>query len=134
MKMTEPAPSDLTPERAALHEKARAEVALVALLAGLLIPVFLYLVFADTRSAPRSVAMGVVGMAFLIPALLLKGRLSDQRPAGIALTAAFSLVAGYVTTWDPLMTAIGTVVGGVSAWVYYRLRANTNWRPRLKGE
>lgn len=134
MMMTQGTPSDLTPDRAALYDRARAEVALVALLAGLLLPVFLYLVFADTRSAPRSVAMGVVGMAFMLPALALKGRLAQNRTAGIGLTALLCLMAGYVTTSDPLITAIGTVAGGVAAYVYYRLRAKTNWRPRLRGE
>ena len=126
--------TETSADREALYTKARAEIALLALLGGLLVPTFLSLFLAETGLGARKVALGVVGASFLGPALLLKGPLAARSVLGIPLTAACTGAAALVTTGNALLAGLCAAVGALAALAFYRIRSNMNYRPRLRGE
>jgi hypothetical protein len=125
----------LDPVQAATLEKARAEVALVALITGLAVAVLLILLFTETRLEPKAVAAGVVCGAFGLPAVLLKGPLATRRAAGLVAVPALVGACGWVATDGNLPVIAAAVVAGLAGAVaFYHIRTNTAYRPRLLGE
>jgi hypothetical protein len=112
-------------------QKARREVALVALIVALAAAVALILFNAQIRIDPRALAAGVVGWAFLLPALAIRGPLSDRRAAGALFAAATVGVAAWVATGSALPTAACLPIAAGGAIAHYRIAHSTTYRPRM---
>jgi len=115
-------------------EKARGEIALLALMGMLLIPVGLTLFLADSRIDPRALAALIVGIGFFLPVLMLKGALRDRPEIAVPVAAASASLAAFVATFQIWITVAALVCGGVGGLLFHRIRTNQNYRPRLRGE
>ncbi len=115
-------------------QKARAEIALLSLLGLLLIPVALSLFLAEIRIDPRALAAMIVGIGFILPALALRGFLAGRPLAGLVFTALAAAAPAFVATGQIWIAAVALVCGAAGARLYYHIRDNTTYRPRLRGE
>lgn len=121
-------------ERAARLEKARGEIAILALMGMLLVPVVLALFLADTRMDARAMALMIVGTGFILPAAVVK-LVGPRMPRGSILAAAvLPAVAAHVATFQIWITAIAFVCGATGSILYHRIRENRAYQPRLRGK
>lgn len=125
--MTDPAREDLI-------IKARTQNALLAALGLLALSLVLILITADPMIGARKFVLAFGGMTFLVPLLALKGFLSERPPAGMALATAANAAGGYLGTMNPLVALVCAASGAAAAYAFYKIKNNTNYRPRLLGE
>lgn len=116
------------------HAKARAEVALICALVLLIAAGFMVLLLGDTRIAPRRFAFGAFATMVFLPGLLLKGALAEKRSLGIAVCILACAIGGYVGTFSLPVALATTLLGAAAGYLFYRIRQNTAYRPRLLGE
>lgn len=108
----------------------RRQNALLAALALLFIPALVGLyVNGDYRIG------GMIGLATaVIPALLLRDRLKDNRTLALAVTPALAAFGAYVNAFEIWVAVLGAICGFAAAWVFFMIKDNENYRPSLLGE
>ena len=108
----------------------RSQSALLAALALLFIPALVGLyVNGDYRIG------GMIGLATaVIPALLLRDRLTDNRKLALVVTPALAALGAYVNAFETWVAALGAVCGFAAAWIFFKIKDNENYRPSLLGE
>jgi len=108
----------------------RGQNALLAALALLFIPALVGLyVNGDYRIG------GMIGLATaVIPALLLRDRLSGNRKLALAVTPAIAAIGAYVNAFEIWVAGLGAICGFAAAWVFFMIKDNENYRPSLLGE
>ncbi|QYK40923.1 MAG: hypothetical protein KF887_16225 [Paracoccaceae bacterium] len=126
---------EIDPARERLIEKARAEMALLALIGALAVATFLIMFFTETRMDPKAAALGVVCGVFGLPIVALKGPLATRQWPGAAVTLGLVAAVAWIATAGNLwVAALAAATGLAGALAFYRIRNNTAYRPRLRGE
>ncbi|MAZ16057.1 MULTISPECIES: hypothetical protein [Bacteria] len=108
----------------------RSQNALLAALALLFVPALVGLyVNGDYRIG------AMIGLATaVIPALLLRDRLSGNRKLALAVTPALAALGAYVNAFEIWVAVLGAICGFAAAWVFFMIKDNANYRPNLLGE
>ncbi|MCK5747090.1 MAG: hypothetical protein KAH44_12780, partial [Oricola sp.] len=77
----------------------------------------------------------MIGLATaVIPALLLRDRLSGNRKLALAVTPALAALGAYVNAFEIWVAVLGAICGFAAAWVFFMIKDNENYRPNLLGE
>lgn len=115
-----------------LHAKARSENALALFFGLLAVPFFLTLVLHDKiYIGPRSMVLVLGVFMLLLPALAAKG-FAAQRPGVLYPLSILGVTAGaWLGSAKLWVAALAAVAAGLACWLFYRLKDNTNWEPRL---
>jgi len=108
----------------------RSQNALLAALALLFIPALVGLyVNGDYRIG------AMIGLATaVIPALLLRDRLTGNRTIALAVTPALAALGAFVNSFEIWVASLGAICGFAAAWVFFMIKDNENYRPSLLGE
>ncbi|MBE2275469.1 MAG: hypothetical protein IAE87_04140 [Rhodobacteraceae bacterium] len=125
----------MTGDREAIYTRARTEIALLAALAILVVAAVIAMVFAeDTVVSGRRMVIGVITLMALLPVFSFKLWFADNLPVGIAVATVACAVGGYLASFSIPVALVTTALGALAGWTFYRIRLNTNYRPRLRGE
>ncbi|WP_373356216.1 hypothetical protein [Pseudoroseicyclus sp. CXY001] len=115
------------------YAKARREMALLWAIIPFMAALLLAFFIAGGTDGPvsRRGGGGIFALLAVVPLVVIRDWLSDNRSAGAALGIALPMLGGFLATGEIWVSLLCGALGAAGARTFYTVRGRTSYRPKL---